>query len=480
MKTIAAEFPVPREFSPDAFCDKVRNWVLGSHHNAFDPTNLPPIEVKPKQHYTDGKDELEIVQVTEGERDMVAIQYILRQGGLNWVTEGVYSRNTKDCWCSVRLTVTADKAGRELPQPLVPLLAKQILDAVPGAKDGAMPIQADPHLLEDAEADFVAELMEGNPPRHLPVIFISAFGGKPLRVDAQYIAAKLAGMAHILVEPHRGFSFLLKDKVSVPNAFAGTIGVYWPETRFVDLLHPEDRFEQVQSEMQDRLIKKVIDVMAGRKPLPRLMRDTVLKALTRQEQAAAKAEVEAVADELIEQLDTEADELDARLEQVEAELAQANAQIEALQAALAGQAGADAAAASGTGKLVLATGGESNFYDGEIRDFVLDAVEYALDRAIGPKARRRDVLQALLDHNQPGGEAAKRVDALKQLFKGFTHLDRATRKQLQDYGFEITDDGKHYKATWNGDERYVVSLPKSGSDGRTGGNLTSQFSNWFF
>jgi ribonuclease BN (tRNA processing enzyme) len=44
------------------------------------------------------------------------------------------------------------------------------------------------------------------------------------------------------------------------------------------------------------------------------------------------------------------------------------------------------------------------------------------------------------------------------------------KQRLQELGFEITEDGKHYKLTYYGDNRYFTSVAKTPSDNRTGNN----------
>ncbi|WP_456082183.1 hypothetical protein [Leptotrichia sp.] len=44
---------------------------------------------------------------------------------------------------------------------------------------------------------------------------------------------------------------------------------------------------------------------------------------------------------------------------------------------------------------------------------------------------------------------------------------------LETLGFEISDDGKHYKWTYYGDHRYVATAAKTCSDGRTGMDLSA-------
>ena len=44
------------------------------------------------------------------------------------------------------------------------------------------------------------------------------------------------------------------------------------------------------------------------------------------------------------------------------------------------------------------------------------------------------------------------------------------RQDIERLGFEISDDGKHYKLRYHGDGRYTVTIAKTPSDGRSGKN----------
>ena len=48
------------------------------------------------------------------------------------------------------------------------------------------------------------------------------------------------------------------------------------------------------------------------------------------------------------------------------------------------------------------------------------------------------------------------------------------RQSLENLGFEITEDGKHYKLTYFGDGRYTITISKTPSDARTGRNSAMQ------
>ncbi|OYX11331.1 MAG: hypothetical protein B7Y20_10560 [Acidovorax sp. 16-64-162] len=55
-------------------------------------------------------------------------------------------------------------------------------------------------------------------------------------------------------------------------------------------------------------------------------------------------------------------------------------------------------------------------------------------------------------------------------------MEAKVRSALQDMGFEISEEGKHYKIVFQGDERYTFTMPKSGSDHRGGLNLAGDIS----
>ncbi|MDM7512681.1 hypothetical protein [Lactobacillus delbrueckii] len=52
-------------------------------------------------------------------------------------------------------------------------------------------------------------------------------------------------------------------------------------------------------------------------------------------------------------------------------------------------------------------------------------------------------------------------------------MDAKTRKALQDFGFRIEEDGKHYRMTFFGDDRATTNttVAKTPSDARAGKNI---------
>lgn len=118
---------------------------------------------------------------------------------------------------------------------------------------------------------------------------------------------------------------------------------------------------------------------------------------------------------------------------------------------------------------VIYLGDEEDFYQGEIRDMILSTPDEALT-ATEKATRKADVLEDILDNNTYYHLSEERKQRVKALFKGYMNLTGVMRQELMSLGFEITEAGKHYKITYRGDQRYMVTVGKTPSDNRSGSN----------
>ena len=118
---------------------------------------------------------------------------------------------------------------------------------------------------------------------------------------------------------------------------------------------------------------------------------------------------------------------------------------------------------------VLFLGDEVHFYQGEIRDMILGTLDEALS-ATEKATRKADVLEDIIENNTYYHLSEERKQRVKALFKGYKNLTGAMRQELMSLGFEVTEAGKHYKITYRGDQRYMVTVGKTPSDNRSGSN----------
>ena len=121
---------------------------------------------------------------------------------------------------------------------------------------------------------------------------------------------------------------------------------------------------------------------------------------------------------------------------------------------------------------VLYFGDEDEFFPNEIRLMLLDALKEALSRC-APGSRRRDVLADIISKNNCQHVIDERAAELKTLLKGYKNVSGSMKRTLQDLGFTISEEGKHYKLIYYGDSRYMITLTKTPSDGRSGLNIVT-------
>lgn len=117
---------------------------------------------------------------------------------------------------------------------------------------------------------------------------------------------------------------------------------------------------------------------------------------------------------------------------------------------------------------LLYTGNEDELFTREIKELILTVLEETIKADPQAKTRRADVIRDILQHNDYKHIIPEKAEQLKKLLKGYKGLTPPLRSALEDFGFKITDDGKHHKLVYQGDPRYHTTLSKSASDHREG------------
>ncbi|NMG72871.1 hypothetical protein [Parazoarcus communis] len=271
-------------------------------------------------------------------------------------------------------------------------------------------------------------------------------------------------MAHVVVEPSRQFSYQVKTLTNSRNAFGGTVGVYWPDSDarksyFVEHDRPNQRAIQIEIAKDIRL------ALANRRLRSTCTWGHLRETISRKRYELLKSEGSTELQAYIDAFDAEQAAKDVKLIEAEQEISRLHAEIRRLSAA-------EEASIAG----LIAPGNEQDFFAHEIRDIVISALEDSL-RVARDNGRRHHVLRDLLAANQPSDNAAKLGDEIKSLFRTYRDMDAPTRNALLKLGFDISEDGKHYKLVFQGDGRYTFTLPKTSSDHRAGKNIASDINN---
>ena len=471
MLTFATEFPVSHTHDASAFLDAVRHWLLGSPHTTFKPADLAQLTAADTADWkaTSGTEMVRALRVDTPAEQLAAVGYKRQEGDLTWAMSMGFSRQAADSWVSVRVSCDGDRALPQSPTARKPVVVRTLLDRLGGGVDGLLQVGEGPVLLGPDDLELAALCLTGQAGCRLPVVYVSAeFAGR-WAVDPGALAAALAGQAHVLVEADRGFSLHIRDATASANTYGGTIGIYWPDGRGRRTFF-RGTLWQTAADLGAAVVDEITATLLTRRPLHRCTWAAVEEAHSHRALAQLRSEGSSEIDLYVAEFDRELQAKDRRLADAEQEILRLYAELQD-RAALPASGAAEG--------LVLDPGPERDFYPGELFAIVADALAYAVDRSVRD-SRRQHVLSALAAANPPGDGPHDHREQLKALLRDYRNLDARTERGLRDLGFEIEQDGKHYKLTWQGDERYVMTLPKSGSDHRGGLNSASDFARLLF
>ena len=90
---------------------------------------------------------------------------------------------------------------------------------------------------------------------------------------------------------------------------------------------------------------------------------------------------------------------------------------------------------------------------------------------MAPDTRRAHVVSDLVAYNEFKRTTKAKADEIKRLFNNFDGMNGKLLKDLENLGFVIEFNGKHYKLKYGGDDRYTITVASSPSDkARSGKN----------
>jgi hypothetical protein len=274
-------------------------------------------------------------------------------------------------------------------------------------------------------------------------------------------------MAHVLVEPNRPFSLRLMQEVKGENVYGGAVGIYWPDGAGRRAFFIGKQFES-PTELQDAVLDEIRLALVNRRPLARVTWAAVQERTSQQRLEDLKKSGSAAINDYIANFDRELSAARQDLADAEREIGRLNSDLRRYQSKAASQAG-----------ISLQGIPEQDLFEGEILSVIRDALHDAKSR-VQPDGRRQHILDALVAANPPTGQAEAYKSALKDLLRDYRSMETKTRDALEEMGFNITEEGKHFKLTYQGDERYVFTLAKTGSDYRGGLNAASDIGKRLF
>ncbi|RQM69810.1 hypothetical protein [Aeromonas enteropelogenes] len=280
-------------------------------------------------------------------------------------------------------------------------------------------------------------------------------------------ADKLSGLAHVVVEPDRNFSIKLKDLCASRNVYGGTIGVYWPDS----IARKSFFLSQAQNNpiLLSSLIENDIRVaLSNRRQRTYCTWLHLKECISKHNYNELKRTGSTEINDYISAFDKDIAAKQEKIDSAEKEILRLQAELSRINAEKFSRE-----------EGILSYGEEQDLYPYEIRNFVVDTLERQLQNSIR-ESRRHHILHDLIKTNKTEGIASNLKEEIKSIFKSYVEMDAKTKSSLTRIGFDISEEGKHYKIVFHQDGRYTFSVSKSSSDSRAGKNLASDINKKIF
>lgn len=460
MLTFKTQFPLDDSKTIDDLLECSRIWLMGSPHSELS-SQLKDTKLQEGSSFSSRYESLNCSVFGDIETEIGGIRYEKREDGeIRWLTEVVGSKSSTGFIVAVQLSVDSELPVERLDQGKRPHILKSLMKHIGGGIDGVLKVSDTPIRIQEHDLHLAADIICGRTSCAMPVVYVSANRENRPFIDVDQVSKWLSGMAHVVIEPSRSFSFKLMHEVYNENAYGGAVGIYWPDGIGKWLLLPSGKHAEAK-EMQAAVIRKV--------------RTSLLSQRTKKECTWSYLSELIARRRLLDLRKSGTGDIEEYIRHFDAEISSKNEDIRRLEMELTRTRYARQLIVSSTNQSVssvLLASGERDLYQAERLDILMDALKSAAEAA-EPHSRRWDVLRDIADQNNNSGEREEILERLKHMLRQYDSMTSSKKAEFESLGFEIKEDGKHYKLLYRGDARYPFILPKTGSDWRGGLNAFS-------
>lgn len=416
-----------------------------------------------------GTDKLSIEIIDYPEKDILAVRHEkITPDEVVWDTDFVV--NFVERKISIRLDRTFSEDALEMNAAFsTPHFISLLIEQGYLQDDQDLPVLRDPIMITDSNLETVQQVVRNKEYYELPVVYVAKDFADQDPLSISWLASRLKGAAHVLVEESKEACMKCTELCGETVEEYGAVRIYYPSLgvnrkRFLYRSatgNIDVRLEKVIRHVIQYWNSQRMDILYTWQGVnSAVMSDTLQSQIQRLAEAeSAKQSAEEEINLVYEEFDEDIKSLQKKLE----ELSRANEALQMENFGLRAKMNASDAMP------IVYQGDEEDFYPEEVKDMVLGVLADALNNT-EKGTRLHDVLEDILENNPYQHLSDERKQRVKNLFKGYKTLTGAMKQELMSLGFEISDDGKHYKITYQGDPRYMVTIGKTPSDNRAGSN----------
>ena len=268
MTTFATEFPISSSPSTAAFAAQVVTWLRGNDHSQVLETPNADLDSDAAHLRVSTGEELRVrsLALADGSRAHGFRHDLPDDAGRLWRTEAVlrsWPQGSQVSLLRIRTECVALIPTATLGIPRKPYIIKTVLKDGWGGDDALLQTTDQPLWLSETEADLglARSITAGEAADFLPVVYVSSLGRDVRAIDkhaTEKLAFDLGGVAHVVVEPSRAFSFELRSITDERNVYGGAVGIIIPNRGVVRRIFSE-RFTSDTRQMIDAISQGVID-----------------------------------------------------------------------------------------------------------------------------------------------------------------------------------------------------------------------------
>ncbi|MCK4027654.1 hypothetical protein HCC70_04820 [Streptococcus suis] len=463
---------IDESLTHDKFIELVIKWNQGSPHtdNVISGINwCGERNIK----FTDKNLWLDIQEYRN--KNIIAVRFEKNENGIIWDTDYVMNFDTMKM--SVILDRSFTDSAEEItysfatPYFITLLIREGYLKDDKELKISDVPIEITEKNIQD-----LASIINGDSDFRLPVVYVSKTSSNQFPLDVCKLARTLKGVAHVFVQNTTSTNSQLRELCNGKNDYSGAVGIYFPNQVIPNKRFIYSSYQNGNISLRNRIVNSVlnyhntlkIDVLSTWQGVNNALLYDKLQSQKQKRNAA-----------LIEKKDTESilEEFDEELKALELkvrELTQRNDRLIFENQSLKAKVGLQ------SGTSVIDMGAEEEFFVDEVKEFILSVLNSNLDK-MNPDSRRFTIISDIVASNNFQALLEEKSNTVKDLLSNYTGMTTKLRNSLKNLGFDIREEGKHYKLIYFGDNRYTFTIAKTPSDkGRAGKNNVSTINKKIF
>lgn len=430
---------------------------------------VPGVKWNGEKNIKFGTDKLSIEIMDYPNKDILAVRHEkVTADEVVWDTDFVV--NFKGRKIAIRLDRTFSEDALEMNAAFsTPHFISLLIEHGYLKDDHDIPVLRDPIMITDDNLDTIQRVVKNKEYYELPVVYVAKDFANQDPISISWLASRLKGAAHVLVEESKDTCQKCADVCDETPEEYGAVRIYYPS---LGVNRKRFLFRSSTGNVDVRLEKVIRHVIqywnSQRRDILYTWQgvNSAILADNLQNQVVKLAEAESAKQNAEDEINQVYEEFDEDIKNLQKKLDELSKENEALQME---NFGLRAKMNASDAMPIIYQGDEEDFYPEEIKDMVLGVLADALNNT-EKGTRQHDVLEDILQNNPYQHLSDERKQRVKNLFKGYKTLTGVMRQELISLGFEISDDGKHYKITYKGDPRYMVTIGKTPSDNRAGSN----------